>query len=139
MGQLAEHVVNHPFLVLGLVATLAAVLFFEVRQRAQGSASVSAADAVRLINKGAVVIDVRKPADFQAGHIVNAKNVELGEVGPEQSVLKKQKNKVLIAVCDNGMSSSRAAGTLRKAGYEKVFNLKGGLSGWRAENLPLVK
>jgi rhodanese-related sulfurtransferase len=139
MGQLAEHVANHPFLAMGFVATLVAVVFFEIRQRAQGQSNVSAPDAVRLINQGAVVIDVRKPTEYQAGHIVNSKHVELAEVGPEQSVLKKQKNKVLITVCDNGISSGRAAATLRKAGFDKVFSLKGGLQGWRAENLPLVK
>lgn len=139
MGQLAEHAANHPFLVVGLIAMLIAVIFFEARQRAQGQSNVSATDAVKLINRGAVVIDVRKPADFQAGHIVNSKNVELSEVGPEQPVLKKQKNKVLITVCDNGLMAGRAAGALRKAGFDKVFSLKGGLNGWRAENLPLVK
>ncbi|MBN1238468.1 MAG: rhodanese-like domain-containing protein [Gammaproteobacteria bacterium] len=139
MGQLAEHIANHPFLVAGLVAMLVGVAFFEFRQRAQGQNNVSAADAVKLINKGAVVIDVRKPADYQAGHIVNSKNVELSEVRPDQAVLKKQKNKVLITVCDNGFMSSRAAALLRKAGFDKVFSLKGGLNGWRAENLPLVK
>lgn len=139
MGQLAEHIANHPFLVMGLIAMLIAVVFFEVRQRAQGQTSVSPVDAVRLINNGAVVVDVRKPAEFQSGHIVNSRNVELTDVGPEQAVLKKQKNKVLITVCDTGMSSGRAAATLRKAGFDKVFNLKGGLHGWRAENLPLVK
>jgi rhodanese-related sulfurtransferase len=139
MGQLAEHVANHPFLAMGLVATLVAVVVFEIRQRSQGQSNVSANDAVRLINHGAVVIDVRKPAEYQEGHIVNSKNVELTEIGPEQSLLKKQKNKVLITVCDTGMSSGRAAATLRKAGFDKVFSLKGGLHGWRAENLPLVK
>lgn len=139
MGQLAEHAANHPFLVIGLVALLVAVVFFEVRQRAQGQSNVSAPDAVKLINRGAVVVDVRKPADFEAGHIVNSKNVELSEVGPDQPYLKKQKNKVLITVCDNGFMSSRAAALLRKAGFDKVFSLKGGLNGWRAENLPLVK
>src|SRR5690606_42059158 len=98
MGQLAEHATNHPFLVLGLLATLVAVVFFELRQRAQGDIVVSPTDAVRLINKGAVVIDVRKPEDYQAGHIVNSRHVDLGSISSDHAMLKKQKNKVLITV-----------------------------------------
>jgi rhodanese-related sulfurtransferase len=139
MGELAEHIVNHPFLAAGLVALLAAVVFFEVRQRAQGQVQVGPADAVRLMNAGAVVIDVRSADDFQKGHIVNARNVEIGQIGADHPVLKKAKSKVLITVCDNGIVSNRAAALLRKAGFEKVFSLKGGLNGWRADNLPLVK
>jgi rhodanese-related sulfurtransferase len=100
---------------------------------------VSAADAVRLINKGALVIDVRKPEDFSAGHIVNARNVPLERVQQDDDAINKQKNKILLAVCADGTSSGRAAGALRKAGYENAFSLKGGLAGWRADNLPLVK
>lgn len=139
MGQLAEHVVNHPFLAAGFVALLAAVVFFEIRQRAQGQTQVGPADAVRLMNTGAVVIDVRSAEDFRKGHIVNARNVEIGQIGADNPALKRQKNKVLITVCDNGIVSNRAAAELRKAGFEKVFSLKGGLNAWRTENLPLVK
>ena len=46
---------------------------------------------------------------------------------------------MFLTVCTNGASSGKAATLLRKAGYPTVFSLKGGLSGWRAENLPLVK
>jgi rhodanese-related sulfurtransferase len=53
--------------------------------------------------------------------------------------IDKKKNKVLLTVCDNGSLSGKAASLLRKAGYENVFSLRGGLGTWRAENLPLVK
>jgi rhodanese-related sulfurtransferase len=101
---------------------------------------VTAADAVRLINKGALVIDVRKPEEFAQGHIVNARNVPLERMQKEgDDAIKKQKSKILLAVCADGATSGRAAGHLRKSGYENAFSLKGGLAGWRADNLPLVK
>ncbi len=139
MGELAEHIVNHPLLAAGLVALLVAVVLFELRQRTRGQVQVGPADAVRLINAGAIVVDVRRNEDFQKGHIVNARNIEIGQISADHAALKKQKNKVLITVCDNGIVSNRAAALLRKAGFEKVFSLKGGLNSWRAENLPLVK
>lgn len=139
MAQLVEFAGNHVWVVAGLIAAAGAVMFYELRLRAQGTTHVSAADAVRLINKGALVIDVRKPDEFEQGHIVNARNISLERVAQGDDAIKKQKNKILLAVCADGASSGRAAGHLRKAGYENAFSLKGGISSWRADNLPLVK
>jgi rhodanese-related sulfurtransferase len=138
MDRLIEFASNHPFLVAGVVAAWIAVLFYESRLRSGGTTHISTNDAVRLINKGAIVIDVREPAKFEAGHIVNARNVQLERIQQDEGAVK-QKNKVLLTVCDNGASSGKAANLLRKAGHENVFSLRGGLMGWRGENLPLVK
>jgi rhodanese-related sulfurtransferase len=138
MAQLVEFAGNHVWLMTGLVVAWLGVMFYELRLRAQGTTHVSAADAVRLINKGALVIDVRKPEEFQVGHIVNARNVPVERVQQGEEINKK-KDKILLAVCADGSSSGRAAGHLRKAGYENAFSLKGGLTSWRADNLPLVK
>ena len=140
MAQLVEFAGNHVLLITGLFAAWAAVTFYELRLRNHGTTHVSAADAVRLINKGALVIDVRKPEEFEQGHIVNARNVPLERMQKDgDDAIKKQKSKILLAVCADGATSGRAAGQLRKSGYEYVFSLKGGLAGWRADNLPLVK
>ena len=138
MAQLVEFTGNHVWLITGFVAAWLAVMFYELRLRSQSATHVSAADAVRLINKGALVIDVRKPEDYGTGHIVNARNVPLERVQKDEAI-HKNKSKILLAVCGDGATSGRAAGHLRKAGYENAFSLKGGLTGWRADNLPLVK
>ena len=139
MGQLAEFVSNHPYLAVGVIVSLLAVIFYELRQMSQNSTQIGSGDAVRMINKGATIIDVRKPDEYQAGHIVNAKNIELSQIEGDGNVVKKQKNRALLTVCENGFSSSKAATLLRGAGYENVFSLKAGLASWRANNLPLVK
>ncbi len=139
MGQLIEFVSHHPYLIGALLVSLAAVLFYEVRLRAGGVTHVTSADAVRLINKGALVIDVRKPAEFDAGHIVNARNIELDKLQHDSGAIAKKKDKILLAVCENGGLSGKAAGLLRKAGYVNSFSLRGGILGWRSDNLPLVK
>jgi rhodanese-related sulfurtransferase len=139
MSQLVEFANQHPWLIGGLFASWVAVMFYEIRLRAGGVTHVTAADAVRLINKGALVIDVRKPEDFQAGHIVNARNVALDRLQADEGAISKKKDRVLLAVCDNGGLSGKAASLLRKAGYPNAFSLKGGIGGWRADNLPLVK
>lgn len=139
MGQLAEFASNHPFLALAVVVSLFAVLFYELRLKTQGTAQLSTTDAVRLINKGATIVDVRKPEHYGAGHIVNARNVPLSTLEADPAAVHKSKNRPLLTVCDNGSSSGKAVSLLRRAGFEAVFSLKGGLASWRAENLPLVK
>jgi rhodanese-related sulfurtransferase len=139
MPELIEFAGLHPWLVGGLLASWVAVMFYELRLRAGGVTHVTAADAVRLINKGALVIDVRKPEAFQTGHIVNARNVALDRLRGEGDSIAKKKDKVLVAVGDDGGLSAKAAGLLRKAGYSNAFSLKGGIGSWRADNLPLVK
>ena len=102
VGQLVEFVGHHPYLIGALLVSLAAVLLYELRLRAGGVTHVSAADAVRLINRGALVIDVRKPTEFEAGHIVNARNIELDRLQQENDAIAKKKDKILLAVCENG-------------------------------------
>jgi rhodanese-related sulfurtransferase len=139
MDQIIEFIGNHPLIIAGIVAAGLAVVFYELRLRMAGATNVSVADAVRLINKGALVVDVRKAEEFAAGHIVNARNVALDKLQQGDDSLGKKKDKIFLTVCDTGASAGRAAGLLRQAGYENSFSIKGGLLGWRAENLPVVK
>jgi len=114
------------------------VMFYEMKLKATTLSQVSTTDAVRIINKGAIIIDVRPDGAYEAGHIVNAKNITFSAIQSNQNVNKK-KNKLLLTVCENGVSSSKAANLLRKAGFENVFSLKGGLRQWRTDNMTLIK
>lgn len=139
MAQLVEFAENNMLIVLGLFASWCLVMVYELRLKTQNITNVGALDAVRLINKGAMVIDVRSPDAFGKGHIVNARHIALADVDSNKGIAKKQKNKALLTVCDDGSTSGKAANILRDAGFENAFSLKGGLRGWQAENLPLVK
>ena len=139
MTELVEFANSHPLLALTVLASLFAVIAYELRLKSQGLTSVTTTTAVHLINKGATILDVRSPNEYSDGHIVNAKNIELGTLETDPSQLRKAKSKVVLTVCDNGSAAGKAANALRKAGFESVFSLKGGLGAWRADNLPIVK
>ena len=138
MDQLIEFADNNRLLFLALLASWAGVMFYEMKLKATTLSQVSTTDAVRIINKGAIIIDVRPDGAYEAGHIVNAKNITFSAIQSNQNVNKK-KNKLLLTVCENGVSSSKAANLLRKAGFENVFSLKGGLKQWRTDNMTLIK
>jgi rhodanese-related sulfurtransferase len=139
MERIFEFSGNHPFLITALVVMIFVVAFHEFRRRAQGTTGLVTGDAVRLINRGALVVDVREPGVFATGHIVHARNHPATGLKNNPELLAKQRKKTLLLVCDTGTASGRAAGELRKQGHEQVFNLQGGLNAWRQENLPLVK
>jgi rhodanese-related sulfurtransferase len=139
MAQLADFVSNHYLLMFGLFASWCLVMVYELRLRALSLTNVTTADSVRLINKGAMIIDVRSSEAYQSGHIVNARNIALADLESSKELGKKQKNKTMLTVCDDGASSGKAANVLRGAGFENSFSIKGGLRSWQAESLPLVK
>lgn len=139
MEQLAQFAGNHVLLVVGLLGAFGLVAAYELRLRVQGVTHVSPGDAVKLINKSALVVDVRSPEAFNGGHIVNARNLPLAELAADPESLKKNKAKILLTVCDSGAESGKAASLLRKAGYDNTFSIRGGIRAWRTENLPLAK
>lgn len=140
MNQFAEFVSNHLFLSLSFVALLAYWIFGEVRQRSSGINSVSPADATRLINhERAVVVDVREDKELSEGQIINSIHIPLASLPQQLKKLEKYKQKPVIVSCRTGHRSNSACNTLRKNGFEKVHNLRGGITAWTKDGLPLVK
>jgi rhodanese-related sulfurtransferase len=139
MDRLLEYITRHPFLVGGTAVLALAVLAYEASRLRSGGQSVGPMDAVRLMNQGALLLDVRSQAEFDAGHILDARHLPQDQLASSIATLKKYQEKVVIACCESGMRSGAAARLLQAQGFTRVVNLKGGLQGWRAENLPLVK
>jgi rhodanese-related sulfurtransferase len=100
--------------------------------------SVEPQDAVKLINRDAVVIDLRSAEAFARGHIVHAKNIPFDELAARGDALERYKSKPVVAVCDTGTTSGKAVQLLQKAGVEDVYGLRGGIAAWTQANLPLV-
>jgi len=100
--------------------------------------NVEAIEAVKLINNDAVVIDLRSVDAFSKGHIVNARNIPSDELEAKMSNLEAMKSKSIVAVCDSGVSSTKAVAALRSAGFESAYGLKGGMAGWGQAGLPVV-
>ncbi len=102
-------------------------------------AAIGTAEAVRLMNREkGVLIDVCEPAEFAQGHATGARNVPLASLDGHKE-LPSNKALPVIVSCATGNRSSRAATLLRKAGYQNVVTLSGGLRAWRDANLPIEK
>jgi rhodanese-related sulfurtransferase len=101
--------------------------------------SITPPRATLLMNReNATVIDVRDSAGWAAGHIAGARHMPLAQLGQRIGELDKLKDKPLIVCCASGVRGGTACEQLRKAGFEKVFNLAGGIAAWQEAKLPLT-
>jgi rhodanese-related sulfurtransferase len=137
MQNLVEFTGNNPWLVSGLIASALAVIFNELRLKSRAISALSTMLAVRVINDGAAVVDIREADQFAGGHIVDAHNIPEKELTDNASALDRFKNSILL-VCDTGGRSGECAKRLRGGGNDRVFSLKGGLQAWGQDNLPLA-
>lgn len=138
MDKFLEFTGNHVLLVSALMVSFFLLIFSELRRKASGLVNVEASDAVKLINNNAIVIDIRSADAFARGHIVNAKNIPNDELDAKINQLEEYKSTPIVAVCDAGVTTTGVVNKLRSAGFESVFGLKGGMSGWGQAGLPVV-
>lgn len=138
MQELVEFANNNIWLVMGLIASGFAAIFYELRLKARNIGSLGTSMAVRVINDGARVIDVRPAEQFATGHIVDAKNVSEKQLLADADKLCAGKKSTLL-VCDTGARSGECAAQLRKQGHDKVYSIRGGVNAWQQDNLPVVR
>lgn len=139
MDHLTQYIQTNHWLVAATVAMLVAVIAFEIRARSESFAAVSPQDAIRLMNRGAVVIDLRPAEQYAAGHLSGARRMDGQQILNAADTLKKYKQKPLIVCDESGSLGGSAARQLKAQGFTQAFNLRGGVAAWRSDNLPLEK
>lgn len=114
------------------------VLYFR-HESVQGGTQLTTTQLTQAMNKrSAVLIDVRDKSDYEAGHIANAIHVKHEELMKSDKKIAKYKDKPIILVDKMGQHTGSAGKTLRQLGYD-VSRLRGGVSEWQHQQLPLVK
>ncbi len=126
------------WMLILLAASSGGLLLWQGLQKSAGG-GVGTAEAVRLINREkGVLIDVSEPTEYAGGHAVGARNIPFGGLEGAKE-LPSNKALPLLLICPTGARAGRAAGLLRKAGYEKAMAVTGGLNAWREAGLPVDK
>ena len=105
----------------------AAIAFFIWRMKpGKGVRSISTAELKGMLNdKDKVFIDVRTPGEYKTRNIKQFKNMPLGS-----DFSKLPKDKEMVVICQSGMRSSNACKQLKKQGFEKVTNVRGGMNAY---------
>jgi len=131
---------RNPFLSMIFVGLTIAIIYTEIARLFRGYTALKPAELTRLMNnEGAVVVDLSASGDFEKGHIAGSRNAQPAQFGPEHKLVAAARQSPVVLVCRNGTASAAAAKQLKKAGFEKVYWLDGGIPAWQQAELPLVK
>ncbi|MCC6802057.1 MAG: rhodanese-like domain-containing protein [Anaerolineae bacterium] len=102
----------------------------------RGYGLISAADLAGFLTaQDMVLLDVRQPEEYEAGHLVGSFNVPIRELSQNLDLLP-DKTASIVVICKGGGRAVLAATALELLGYENVKVLKGGFDGWAGEELP---
>jgi len=136
--RVPEFIANHPFIMGALVLTLSLIGIMEYQRASRVGRLLSPMQATRLQNdEDALVIDVRARKDYDAGHIHGAQTIPEREIGQSIHQLKKHAARPVILYDEGGFNAERAAKTLKRNGFERLYVIDGGLSAWRKAELPV--
>lgn len=129
-------------LMLVMVAVTSGLMLFWsfFGNRIRGIKEVNTVEALQMINhKNALILDVRNDAEYQSGHILNAKLIPLANLSGRTGELERYREQPIVVVCRSGQRSASACALLGKQGFTQAYNLSGGVMAWQKSNLPLEK
>ncbi len=140
MGQLGSFILEHWLLFLALLIIVGLLFMNAARSRLLGFAEIKTADVVRMMNHDEpVLVDTRSAEEFAGGHILGALNIPHDQLADRLDELEPYRGRKLIVYCRTGQRAAVAAAQLRKAGFESIHKMDGGILAWQSAGLPLVK
>jgi len=85
------------------------------------------------------IIDIRTPEEFASGHIQGAININLFDKTFLEQISKLDKSKPIYMYCRSGSRSRSASKKVSNLGFEKVYDLQGGIIYWAQNNYEIIK
>ncbi|SDC57908.1 Rhodanese-related sulfurtransferase [Terribacillus halophilus] len=117
-------------MIMWIIMILIVVFFVNRLIPVKGITNISVQEAKdRSKDKHVQFIDVRTPGEFNGFHSKPFKNIPLSNLQNKMDTLDKDKD--VVVICQSGMRSAKAAKMLKKQGFNKIYNVKGGMSAWR--------
>lgn len=86
-----------------------------------------------------LIIDVRTPDEFASGHIEGAQLLDFYSGDFEEGLEKLPKDDTILVYCHSGNRSGKTMARMKELGFEKVYNLEGGMSSWKRTGKPVEK
>ena len=93
--------------------------------------------ARKLVESGAVLIDVREDNEFEAGYAAGAKHMGRGVIERDIVQTFPEKDTEIVLYCGGGYRSALAADMLQKMGYTNVWSMDGGWTAWKDSGAPV--
>ena len=128
------------YLVLAMVVSGALLVWPLVQRRLSPVKDIGTLEATRLINSAnAVLVDLRETREFEGGRLPKAIHIPLSQLESRSGELTKLKDRPVVAYCTTGNRSGLAAKLLEHAGFQDVYQLRGGYRAWKDAGLPVEK
>lgn len=106
----------------------------------RGVADIDPRRAQSLVEtKGALVLDVREPQEFAAGHVPDSVLIPLGQLNERVGELEPHRGQTIVVICHGGKRSATACERLARRGFSDIHNIAGGILAWRRAGLPEVR
>ena len=131
---------SQPLLSAVWLALVSMIVVLTIRIQMSPIKQLSTQEMTFLVNReSGIVVDIRNDKDFKSGHIVDAIHLPNEKVTENNfTSLEKHKDAPIIVVCTTGISASKAANQIAKAGFTRVNLLKGGMNAWKSAGLPIT-
>lgn len=141
MEQLMAFASNHPLLSLAWVGIFIALIVVSVLVAMSPLKKISPQALTFLVNREeGVVVDIRAANEFKKSRILDSINFSMEKANKNDfASLENHKDKPIIVVCAAGMTATKVANQLLKAGFKNVSLLKGGMNAWVGAGLPVAK
>ena len=141
MEQLITLANNHPMLSAAWAAIVLMIIIISIKIKLSPIKQITPQELTFLVNKSdGLVIDIRAEKDYKTSHILDSIYFSPEKANNNDFVsLEKHKDKPIIVVCTAGMTASKVANQLLKAGFSQVNLLKGGMNAWLAAGLPTTQ
>ncbi|WP_440651852.1 rhodanese-like domain-containing protein [Cysteiniphilum sp. 19S12-1] len=137
MSNLSHFISQNLILCIIFVLAILIYLGYEIRQAKSSRFQLSIQDAINITNRDkGVFLDIRDSKLFNESHIVGAINSSVDELKENTKTLNKYKNNPIVVYCATGAQSASACDLLKKAGFDKLYTLKGGFKQWLQDKLP---
>jgi rhodanese-related sulfurtransferase len=139
--HLTEFVTNNLILFAALLGVLVMLIKAELDHQVNKGLLASPSMAIRLMNNNddMLIIDIRAATEYKNAHIKGAKNIPLNEFASGIDGYAKFKDKPILIYCNSGNTTTRTIKLLKKAGFNKINNLEGGIAAWKEAKMPLSK
>ena len=133
-----EFISQNYFLIGAILFVFVMIVGEPLRRRMLGIETATTSEAVAMSNHDeALFLDVREQRELDnTGKIQGAVHIPLSSLKKNIGQIEKHKNRPVVVYCRSGHRSMGAAGTLKKAGFDKVYNLTGGIIAWQKDSLP---
>jgi rhodanese-related sulfurtransferase len=136
MAQLQIHIQNTGYSVFILIVCVLTVSCSQ-SEIIDGDISQASLIVQMASDNAPLILDVRTPEEYAAGHISGAINIPHTALPERIDELSDYKNEIIVVYCQSGRRAGLAEGVLREGGYNKILHLEGDMAAWRENKHPL--